>query len=178
MHIETVRRRLVDLPSPLPPPRPEIDARILRQGPMPPGARRPSDGPVRDAAALVLLYLASTLYHSFQHPRVKAVFRLIDHIAIYLLIAGTYTPFLLVKLRGPWGWSIFGVIWGLTLVGIFFKIVFRHRFPGTAATASEVMLRVIGLRSLRPNTLQAASVNDGEPGSGASIGVSAELGRQ
>ena len=60
MHIETVRRRLADLPAPLPPPRPEIDARILRQGPMPPGARRDGDGPIRDAAALMLLYPDAT----------------------------------------------------------------------------------------------------------------------
>ena len=62
-------------------------------------------------ATLVLLFAASTLYHSFPWPRVKAVFKVIDHSAIYLLIAGTYTPFLLVPLRGPWGWSLFGVVW-------------------------------------------------------------------
>jgi len=68
-------------------------------------------------ASLVMLYSASTLYHSTR-GRLKAFFRKIDHTAIYLLIAGSYTPFTLVTLRGPWGWSLFGVIWGLALLGI------------------------------------------------------------
>lgn len=68
-------------------------------------------------ATLVLLYGASTLYHSTR-GRAKSVFRKLDHSAIYLLIAGTYTPFTLVTLRGPWGWSLFGVVWGLALVGV------------------------------------------------------------
>ena len=68
-------------------------------------------------ASLVILYSASTLYHSTR-GRLKAFFRKIDHTAIYLLIAGSYTPFTLVTLRGPWGWSLFGVIWGLALLGI------------------------------------------------------------
>ncbi len=68
-------------------------------------------------ATLVLLYLASTIYHSTR-GRAKAVWRKLDHSAIYLLIAGTYTPFALVALRGPWGWSLFGVAWGLAAVGI------------------------------------------------------------
>ncbi len=66
---------------------------------------------------LVLLYSFSTLYHSLR-GRAKAVLRKLDHCAIYLLIAGTYTPFVLVTLRGPWGWSIFGVVWGLAVLGI------------------------------------------------------------
>ncbi len=80
------------------------------------------------AASLVLLYLASTLYHSIRHPRVKQLLRIIDHAAIYILIAGTYTPFLLVSLRGAWGWTLLGVIWGLALMGIVFKTLFIHRF--------------------------------------------------
>lgn len=67
--------------------------------------------------SLILLYTASTLYHSTR-GRIKDVFRRLDHGAIYLLIAGTYTPFTLVTLRGPWGWSLFGVVWGLALLGI------------------------------------------------------------
>lgn len=67
--------------------------------------------------SLVLLYTASTLYHSTR-GRIKDVFRRLDHGAIYLLIAGTYTPFALVTLRGPWGWSLFGVVWTLALLGI------------------------------------------------------------
>ncbi len=68
-------------------------------------------------ATLILLYGISTLYHSTR-GRAKEVFRKLDHCAIYLLIAGTYTPFTLVTLRGPWGWSIFGVVWGLALLGV------------------------------------------------------------
>lgn len=67
---------------------------------------------------LILLYTTSTLYHSLPGLKVKAVLRILDHAAIYLLIAGTYTPFTLVSLRGPWGWSIFGVVWGLALLGV------------------------------------------------------------
>jgi hemolysin III len=68
-------------------------------------------------ATLLFLYVISTLYHSLR-GRAKKVFRKLDHHAIYLLIAGTYTPFTLVTLRGVWGWSIFGVIWGLAVIGI------------------------------------------------------------
>lgn len=70
---------------------------------------------------LVLLYLASTLYHSIPVNRVKKVLRLLDHAAIYLLIAGTYTPFLLVNLRGPWGWSLLALVWTVALTGIVLK---------------------------------------------------------
>jgi len=77
---------------------------------------------------LFLLYLASTLYHSITHPKAKHVFRVLDHCSIYFLIAGTYTPFALVTLRGPWGWSFFGVVWALALLGVVFKIFFIHRF--------------------------------------------------
>ena len=74
--------------------------------------------------ALILLYLASTLYHSFTNEKIKSILKLIDHASIYILIAGTYTPFMLINLRGPWGWSIFGLIWALALIGIIFKIFF------------------------------------------------------
>jgi hemolysin III len=78
---------------------------------------------------MILLYTASTLYHSFQNPNIKRAMRVLDHSSIYLLIAGTYTPFTLVTLNGPWGWSLFGVIWGLALAGIAFKVYFTGRFP-------------------------------------------------
>jgi hemolysin III len=77
---------------------------------------------------LVLLYTASTLYHSFSDERTKRLLRKFDHAAIFLLIAGTYTPFLLVNLRGPWGWSLFGVIWGLAVAGVAVKFWFTGRF--------------------------------------------------
>lgn len=79
-------------------------------------------------ATLICLYAASTLYHAVISPRVKRALRIFDHSAIYLLIAGSYTPFLLVSLRGPWGWSLFGVIWGLALAGVLFKFWFVERF--------------------------------------------------
>ncbi|MEX2029382.1 MAG: hemolysin III family protein [Anaerolineales bacterium] len=69
-------------------------------------------------ATQILLFTASTLYHSIPLPRAKAILRVLDHSAIFLLIAGTYTPFTLVSLRGPWGWSLFTVIWILAVVGI------------------------------------------------------------
>ncbi len=75
------------------------------------------------AAALLLLYGASTLYHSTR-GRAKAILRKFDHCSIYLLIAGTYTPFALVTLRGPWGWTLFGLAWGLAAVGIAQEFVF------------------------------------------------------
>ncbi|MEM0962955.1 MAG: hemolysin III family protein [Bacteroidota bacterium] len=77
---------------------------------------------------LVLLYTASTLYHAIPFERVKARLKTLDHCAIFALIAGTYTPFLLGGLRGPWGWSLFGVIWGLAVAGIVFKLFFTGRF--------------------------------------------------
>ena len=70
---------------------------------------------------MVLLYAFSTLYHSFPWPRIKRVFQTLDHLAIFLLIAGTYTPFTLGVLRGPWGWSLFGTVWGLAVAGIILK---------------------------------------------------------
>ncbi len=75
---------------------------------------------------LIFLYTASTLYHSIPHPGAKKVLRLFDHSAIFLLIAGTYTPFTLVTLRGGWGWTLFVLIWGLALVGIIYKITAKN----------------------------------------------------
>ncbi len=76
---------------------------------------------------LVMLYGASTCYHSFQAPRLKEILRIVDHSCIYLLIAGTYTPFTLTYLRGGWGWTLFGLVWGLALIGLFYKIFFINR---------------------------------------------------
>ncbi|MDX1473916.1 MAG: hemolysin III family protein [Reinekea sp.] len=66
---------------------------------------------------LIFMFLASTLYHAIQHPNIRKILRQIDHLAILYLIAGSYTPFTLVTLNGAWGWTIFGIVWGLTLVG-------------------------------------------------------------
>ncbi len=82
-------------------------------------------------ATLCVLYLSSTLYHSTRSPRAKYVWNVLDHSAIYLLIAGTYTPFTLGPLRehgGAWGWSLFGVTWTLALAGIIFQALFIHRW--------------------------------------------------
>lgn len=76
---------------------------------------------------LVLLYLASTLYHAISQARAKSILRILDHAAILLLIAGTYTPFTLISLQGPWGWSLFGVIWGLALLGIILELTRLRR---------------------------------------------------
>ena len=80
------------------------------------------------SATLVLLYTASTLYHTVRSRTAKARLKVLDHAAIYLLIAGTYTPFTLVGLRGGWGWSLFGVIWGLAVAGVVFKLFAAGRF--------------------------------------------------
>jgi hemolysin III len=80
------------------------------------------------SVTLVLLYTASTLYHAVRSPVLKVRLKVLDHAAIYLLIAGTYTPFTLVGLRGGWGWSLFGVVWGLAVGGVVFKIFFAGRF--------------------------------------------------
>jgi hemolysin III len=78
--------------------------------------------------SLVLLYLTSTLYHSVTNERLKHIFKIADHSAIYLLIAGTYTPFTLVSLHGLIGWIVFGITWGLAAIGILFKVFFVKRF--------------------------------------------------
>jgi hemolysin III len=81
------------------------------------------------SATMVLLYTASTLYHAAKRPEIKARLKVFDHCAIYLLIAGSYTPFTLIGLRGGWGWSLFGVAWGLAVAGVIFKLFFTGRFP-------------------------------------------------
>jgi len=81
-------------------------------------------------AALIICYTTSTLYHSIRVERIRRVLRALDHSAIFLLIAGTYTPFMLVNLRGPWGWSLFGVIWGLAVAGIVLRLVLKGRLHG------------------------------------------------
>jgi hemolysin III len=89
---------------------------------------------------LILLYTASTLYHSIPLPRAKRVLRILDHAAIYLLIAGTYTPFALVSLRGPWGWGLFVLVWGGAVCGIVFKSV----ATGRARILSVVLYVLLG----------------------------------
>ena len=91
-------------------------------------------------AALVTLYGASTMYHALPAGRAKWIWRRIDHAAIYVLIAGTYTPFTLGAMRGGWGWSLFGVVWGTAVLGVAAKLVFGPRFP----ILSTVMYLALG----------------------------------
>jgi hemolysin III len=79
---------------------------------------------------LILQYTFSTLYHSIQWPRPKNLMRILDHSAIFLLIAGTYTPFMLVNLRGTWGWTLFGIVWSLALLGVLFQVSLLRRWQG------------------------------------------------
>ncbi len=81
------------------------------------------------AGSMVLLYGSSVLYHAITNTRVKKVFQILDHSAIYLLIAGTYTPFTLGVLRGPWGWTLFGLVWAMALGGIASKTLVGIRYP-------------------------------------------------
>lgn len=81
------------------------------------------------SASMALLYLASSLYHAVPPGRAKRVFWVIDHSAIFLLIAGTYTPFTLGVLRGPWGWTLFGLVWGIALAGVALKAFSRISHP-------------------------------------------------
>jgi hemolysin III len=79
-------------------------------------------------ATLIVLYAASTLYHALTHTKAKRIFKFLDYSAIYLLIAGTYTPFTLVTLRGGWGWSLFGVAWGLAITGAVLEVVTKRKY--------------------------------------------------
>lgn len=79
-------------------------------------------------SSLILLYAVSTLYHGFTGPVIKRVFRILDHASIYILIAGCYTPITLIAMRGPWGWTLFGLAWAIAISGIFFETFFMGRF--------------------------------------------------
>ena len=81
-------------------------------------------------ASLIALYAASTFYHSAKDPKLRSRLRVFDHATIYILIAGTYTPFTLVTLNGPVGWIIFGVSWGMALTGITLKLFFTGKYDG------------------------------------------------
>jgi hemolysin III len=101
------------------------------------------------AGSTVVLYLASTLYHALPNNRAKRVFRIIDHSAIFLLIAGTYTPFALGALRGSVGWTLLGVVWGLAAVGITLKSVAGIRYPWLS-TALYLGMGWLALIAIRP----------------------------
>ncbi len=98
--------------------------------------------------ALVTLYTASTLYHSFR-GRPKRALRVFDHCSIYLLIAGSYTPFALVSLRGGWGWTLFGLVWGLAVAGIVFKVFFTGRL-NALSTVVYVLMGWLAVAAAKP----------------------------
>jgi hemolysin III len=100
-------------------------------------------------ATLVLLYLVSTLYHSAR-GRAKHVLQKLDHHAIYLLIAGTYTPFTLVTLRGPWGWSLFGIVWGLAVLGMVVDSLYSRNARRILPVMIYVLMGWIALVALGP----------------------------
>ncbi len=100
------------------------------------------------AATVIFLYLASTLYHALPHGKAKRVFRTIEHGAIFLLIAGTYTPFTLGILRGPWGWTLFGIVWGLAGLGVFLK--FKGGLHPVLSTILYVCMGWLLLVAIRP----------------------------
>ncbi len=100
--------------------------------------------------SMVLLYTASAVYHLvISGEKVTRVLKTLDHVMIYLLIAGTYTPYCLVPLRGPWGWSILGVVWGLAIFGIFFKLFFL-KAPRWVSTGIYLVMGWVCIVALYP----------------------------
>ncbi len=100
-------------------------------------------------ATLIALYAASTLYHAVPHPTLKQKLRVVDHAAIYLLIAGTYTPFTLGVLRGAWGWTLFGIVWTLAACGVLFKLRFGPRWQ-RASTAMYIGMGWVAIIAVKP----------------------------
>jgi hemolysin III len=100
-------------------------------------------------ATLVLLYGASTLYHAVPAPRTKSALQVLDFASIYLLIAGTYTPFTLVNLRGGWGWALFGVVWGLALLGIAME-AFARQFARSISLVLYIAIGWVAAVAVKP----------------------------
>ncbi len=98
---------------------------------------------------LILLYLASTLYHSFVNPKIKNIFRVLDHSAIYLLIAGTYTPVTLTLMRGVWGWTLFGLVWGMAIGGIIVTALLLDKLK-VLLVFSYVVMGLLIVTAIRP----------------------------
>ena len=110
------------------------------------------------AASMVLLYLSSTLYHAVPAGKAKRLFQVIEHSAIFFLIAGTYTPFTLGVLRGAWGWTVFGLVWGLAVVGVVLKM-FNRLFHPIVSTGLYLLMGWTILIAINPLTSRV-------PGSG------------
>ncbi|MDE0836981.1 MAG: hemolysin III family protein [Akkermansiaceae bacterium] len=110
--------------------------------------------------SLIVLYSSSTLYHIATTHRWKARFQTLDHICIYLLIAGSYTPFTLITLRGPWGWSIFGAVWAMAIGGIFMKTLWKGKKDHWFSTALYLLMGWLIVLAIGPlwRQLPAAGV--------------------
>ena len=124
-------------------------------------------------ATMILLYGASTLYHASQNAKVRRITNMMDHISIFYLIAGTYTPFVLVTLRGPWGWSLFGIVWGCTLIGTVMKICFQHRLGWLSLLLYLAMgwCIIIAIRPFMQNIEPAGLILTAAGGAAYTIGV-------
>ena len=125
-------------------------------------------------ASLIVLYLASTLYHGAFGERIKEIFARIDHSAIYLLIAGTYTPFALLTLKGAWGWTIFGVEWGLALAGVVYKLFFykdKYRVISALMYVAMGWVVIIAFKPLLENLSTGGLIWLGIGGLSYSLGV-------
>jgi hemolysin III len=125
-----------------------IAALLVAAGANGAGAWRATGGVVFGASAL-LLFTTSVMYHSSTSPRLRPRLRLLDHSAIYVLIAGTYTPFALGVLGGTWGWTLFGLVWGLAAAGIIAKTMLGFRFPA-ASTLLYLAMGWIGVVVAKP----------------------------
>lgn len=99
--------------------------------------------------SLVFLYSTSTAYHSVRQPRTKYTLRILDHVAIFLLIAGTYTPFTVLLMRDGWGWTVLAVVWGFAIAGLLFKLLSAHRFH-PAATSLYLIMGWFGVLFVNP----------------------------
>jgi hemolysin III len=125
-------------------------------------------------SSLIILYLASTLYHGVMEEKLKEIFGRIDHSAIYLLIAGTYTPFTLITLNGPWGWTIFGIEWALAIAGVIYKVFFytdKHRGISTALYLAMGWLAIIAIQPLLATLSSGGLIWLGIGGLSYSLGV-------
>lgn len=98
---------------------------------------------------LFLMYSSSTIYHYLSEPKLKQWFRIVDHACIYLLIAGSYTPFMLVTIRGPWGWTLLTIIWSLAVLGVIFKLFFVNHFSGLS-TAIYLFMGWLAVVAIKP----------------------------
>ena len=111
---------------------------------------------------MILMFTMSTLYHSFPWPRVKRVFRILDHEMIFLMIAGSYTPFVLITLRGALGWTLFGIVWGLAVVGMVFQGFFTGRFK----KATTLLYVLMGWIIVGAEAVAGSHVRGGRPVAG------------